>query len=80
VGPYAAGPVVGTDMVDGILVEQHAELVIDTTNSSPDLGSWSTTRRHSFDWVFTAGVPKNWSGSTGWQIDGPGFSEVFVAC
>jgi hypothetical protein len=80
VGPNAGGPVVGTDTVDGVLVEQHAELVIDTTKTSTDLGAWSGTRRHSFDWVFTAGVPKSWSGSTGWQIDGIGFSEVFVSC
>jgi hypothetical protein len=80
VGPGAAGPVVGTDTVDGIPVEQHTELIIDTTKRSPDLGSWSGSRLHTFDWVFTAGVPTNWSGSTVWQIDGPGFSEVFVAC
>lgn len=81
VGTYAAGPVVGTDTVDGNVVQQHSELVIETNATSPDLGHWwASSPRHSFDWPFTAGVPTNWSGSSGWQIDGPGFSEVFLAC
>lgn len=81
VGTYAAGPVLGTDTVDGKLVQQRGELVIDTHTTSADLGEWwASLTRHGFDWPYTAGVPTSWSGSTGWQIDAPGFSEVFIAC
>jgi hypothetical protein len=74
VGQYAAGPVVGRDTVDGVAVEQHMEIVFDTSQAAKG----PTT--HKFFWPFIAGVPKTWSQSTGWQIDGVGFSEVFVAC
>lgn len=74
VGQYAAGPVVGNDTIDGVAVQQHAELVFDTTKASKTSGT------HKFEWPFTVGVPMSWSGSTGWQIDGIGFTEVFVAC
>jgi hypothetical protein len=74
VGQYAAGPVVGHDTVDGVAVEQHTELAFDTSQAS------KSPSQHKFDWHFIAGVPDSWSGSTGWQIDGVGFSEVFVAC
>jgi hypothetical protein len=74
VGQYAAGPVVGHDTVDGAAVEQHTELVFDTSQASKGPST------HKFAWPFIAGVPSTWSGSTGWQIDGVGFSEVFVAC
>jgi hypothetical protein len=74
VGQYAAGPVVGSDTVDGKTYDQHAELLFST--SAADKQALS----HKFVWKFIAGVPTSWSGSTGWQIDGIGFSEVFVAC
>jgi len=74
VGQYAAGPVVGHDTVDGVAVEQHSELVFDTSQAS------KSPSTHKFAWPFIAGVVHTWSGSTGWQIDGVGFSEVFVAC
>lgn len=74
VGQYAAGPVVGHDTVDGVALYQHTELVFDTGQSS------KSPSPHKFAWPFLAGVPKTWSGSTGWQIDGVGFSEVFVVC
>jgi hypothetical protein len=69
-----AGPVVGQDTVDGVAVEQHTELVFDTSQAAKGPST------HRFAWPFIAGVPHTWSGSTGWQIDGVGFSEVFVAC
>jgi hypothetical protein len=78
VGQYAAGPVVGHDRVDGVAVEQHTELVFDTGQASHSPSAQTST--HKFAWPFIAGVPNTWSGSTGWQIDGVGFSEVFVAC
>jgi hypothetical protein len=74
VGQYAAGPAIATDKVDGRTYDQHPELVLDTTSSSKGPGT------HTFVWPFIAGVPSSWSGSTGWQIDGIGFSEVFVVC
>lgn len=74
VGKYAAGQVVGHDTVDGAAVEQRAELVLDPSQASKDRGI------HKVAWPFVAGHPKGGSGSFGWQIDGVGFSEVFLAC
>ena len=68
------GPAVGTDTVDGHSYAKHLELVVDTRTVS------STPFTHRFHWDFIAGVPNSWSGSTGWQIDGALFTEVFVAC
>jgi hypothetical protein len=74
VGQYASGTVVGSDTVDGAVVEQHTELVFDASHASKTYG------QHKLAWQFIAGVPNGWSGSTGWQIDGIGFSEMFLAC
>jgi len=63
VGPHAAGPVVGTDVLDGQVTEQRLELVIDDVVSP-------------YAWQFEVGVPKG-AVCTGWQIDGPGFTETF---
>jgi hypothetical protein len=78
VGQYAAGPVVGHDTVDGIAAEQRTELAFDTSQALKRPITHSTQKK--FSWPFVAGVPNSWSGSTAWQIDGVGFSEVFVAC
>lgn len=77
VGRYAAGTVIGHDKLGGAAVEQHTELVFDTSQAS---NTPSTLKFALFAWPFTVGVPKNFSGSSGWQIDGVGFSEVFLAC
>jgi len=74
VGQYAAGPVVGSDTVDGQTYDQHTELLLYASTSDKQAVN------HKLVWQFIAGVPTSWSGSTGWQIDGLGFSEVFVAC
>jgi hypothetical protein len=74
VGQYAAGPVVGSDTFDGHTYDQHAELLLNTSTSDKQAVS------HKFVWRFVSEVPTSWSGSTGWQIDGIGFSEVFVSC
>jgi hypothetical protein len=74
VGQYAAGPVVGSDTVDGHTYDQHAEVLLKTSTSDKQVVS------HKFVWQFMSGAPTSWSGSTGWQIDGIGFSEVFVSC
>jgi hypothetical protein len=79
VGQYAAGPVVGHDTVDGVAVEQRTELVFDTGQASKSPSPQTSTNK-TFAWPFVAGVPNSWSGSTAWQIDGVGFSEVFVVC
>jgi hypothetical protein len=74
VGQYAAGPAAISDTVDGHTYDQRPELLLNTSNSDKRATS------HEFVWPFVAGVPTSWSGSTGWQIDGIGFSEVFVVC
>ncbi|MEO8744546.1 MAG: hypothetical protein ABI334_03180 [Candidatus Dormiibacterota bacterium] len=81
VGQYATGPPARTDTIDGAPVHQYTELLIDTSRSTPDLLPWwSNTHDHKYEWGIAAGVPQNWSNSTGWQMDAPGFSEVFYAC
>ena len=74
VGQYAAGPTVGDDVMDGSRFEQRSELLLSVDDAS------HTPSTHRFHWEFLAGAPISWSGSTGWQIDATGFSEVFVAC
>ena len=74
VGEYAGGPVVGSDTINGQVYDQHLEILVNTGHTS------KTTASHKYTWLFMAGVPNRWSGSTGWQIDGIGFSEVFLAC
>ena len=63
VGQYAAGPVVGIDTLDGQVVEQHLELVIDSVTPP-------------YAWQIEDGHPKGDTGCVGWQVDGPGFSET----
>lgn len=74
IGQYAAGPVVGSDTFEGHTYDQHAEVLLSTSTSDKQALS------HKFVWQFIDGVPTSYSGSTGWQIDGIGFSEVFVVC
>ena len=66
VGQYAGGPIVGTDVLGGQVVDQHLELVIDSVTSP-------------FAWQIEAGESKDATGCDGWQIDGPTFSETFTA-
>ena len=74
VGQFATGTVVGTDTVDGQAYKQHVGLLVDATVIS------TSPSTHRFHWDFIAGVPNGWSGSSGWQINGNGFSEVFYVC
>ena len=62
VSENAAGPVIGTDVLDGELVAQHLELVI--VNPGPP-----------YAWLFTAGV-QHGRRCEGWRIDAPGFTEI----
>jgi len=82
VGPGAGGPIVGTDVVEGTTYEQHSELVLYESQAVPTpLAGWGgPSRDHRFVWDFLIGMPLNASGGTGWQIDGPGFTEIFLAC
>ena len=74
VGQYAAGQTVGSEIMDGSKFEKRSELLLTADNVS------HTPSPHRFHWEFLAGAPITWSGSTGWQIDGVGFSEIFLAC
>src|SRR5438270_2050209 len=71
VGKYAAGPVVGTDTLNGTRVQQHAELVLYANNAALVTVN-PPSKPHAFVWGFTVGVPNDSTGSTGWQVDGMG--------
>ena len=74
IGQYAVGPVAVSDTFEGHTYDQHPEVLLSTSTSDKQAVS------HKFVWKFIDGVPTSYSGSTGWQIDGIGFSEVFVVC
>jgi hypothetical protein len=75
VGPYATGPVVGTDELHGQSVQQRRELLLDMAHrpsgpgaSAPNGGTY---------WSFTVGAAKAWPSCVEWQVDGAGFTETF---
>ena len=83
VGPFASGPAIGTDKVEGNSVTQFTELVLDEGHTTA--GGWQPgwpIDHHRYVWDFMAGVPTSTSlvQVLGWQIDGRGFSETFVIC
>lgn len=78
IGPYAAGSVLGSEVLDGPPVVKRSELLLDSGKAVAGTDNNGTT--HRFFWHFTAGVALGSSGSVGWQIDGAQFSEVFVVC
>lgn len=80
-GPFAAGPTMGTDLVDGKRYTRHSELVLDENRAlATALPGWGT-EHHRFVWDFLAGIPAGSNpGTTGFQIDGAGFTEVFYTC
>ena len=74
VGNSATGPVVGTDTLNGVLIQQRRDLVLDTRH--PPL---NTLGPGSYTWGITAGRAKGGSACIGWQIDTTGYpTEVFV--
>jgi hypothetical protein len=75
VGPHAAGNVVGTDTIDGQPAGQHLELVFDAGHHD---AATSGTSKWGI-WPIRDGLAKGESGCTGFQLDGAGFSEVFVS-
>ncbi len=79
VGQFAAGTVVGTDVLRGTRLDQHTDLVLNEANTSSIVDNPPATP-HAFVWQFRWGFSKVSSGRLGWQIDGKGFSEVFLAC
>ena len=81
VGSYAAGPVIGSDVVDGTKVTQHSELVLNESKTTA--GGWRQgwpIDHHRFVWDFMGGLAGPNGGPLGWQIDGAGFSETFRVC
>ena len=70
VGPFAAGPVIGTEPNMG---EQHTELVLDAGKPP----THDTSNRYSA-WHIRQGMSNGWVGCVGFQIDGPGFSETIT--
>lgn len=72
-GQYSAGDTIGSDTIDGKLVAQHNELVLDASHHPSTSGTsrWGIYRVRQ-------GVAGTWSGCTGLQIDGLGFSEIAV--
>lgn len=75
VGPFAAGPVYGTDTVNGTAVQRHGYVVLNTEHAS------TTT----YDFLNAPYV--HWANEYGWahtstgfcvgiQIDGPSFTEL----
>jgi hypothetical protein len=74
IGAYAAGAVIGTDTVNGQLVTQRSEFLVDASHHPASSGKskWGI-------WNVTQGITANgWSNCTAFQLDGNGFSEVFV--
>lgn len=72
-GPYAAGQVVGTDIVNGKTVQQRPELVLDMSRP-PDTPSIPG----EYTWRFLTGAPSDSSGCVGFQIDGENFTTTLV--
>lgn len=70
VGPFAAGPVIGTEPNMG---EQHTELVLD-----PGHPQLRTALTHYGYWHIRQGMSSGWVGCVGFQIDGPSFSETIT--
>jgi len=78
IGQFAAGSVVGSDVIDGPPVPQRAELLLDSSHAKATVDAHGV--RHAFVWNFIAGVPLGASSSSAWQIDGVDFSEAVVIC
>lgn len=76
VSPYGAGPVYGTDTVDGKSVNQYAALSLDTDHP-PDT-RYEFRGTSYVQWPFQVGWPSTESGfCVGIQVDGPAFTEVY---
>jgi len=81
VGSQATGPVVGRDRIDGLAVEQHRQLLLDTTHKQEGVNPPEKYFEGSdmfVAWQVEIGLPAGAGWCVGFQFDGPGFSEVFV--
>lgn len=75
VGPYAAGPVTGTDTVNGVAVERHGYIVLDTAH--PPATTRNFLNNPYVAWPNEYGWAHTTTGfCTGIQIDGPSFTEL----
>ena len=74
IGPYAVGPVYGTDASYGNL---YTELALDIAH--PPASTYLIKDTQYFQWYWRQGIAKGWSGCVGFQLDGPTFSEDLVA-
>ncbi len=75
VGPYAAGPVVGSDTIEGRQSDLHPEAVLAAARPPANTGAapgWAI-------WRVRDGVGKGFTGCAGFQIDTASGAEVFVA-
>ncbi len=73
-GVYAIGSVFGTDPSFG---PQYTDLAIDTSVQNPNLVP--VNGASYLEWFWRQGIARGWSYCVGFQIDGPTFSEDFVA-
>jgi hypothetical protein len=71
VGPYAAGPVIGTDGAPNTGA-QHTEIVLDPAHPE------ARDNNHYGYWHIRQGMSNGWVGCVGFQIDGPNFSETIT--
>ena len=71
VGPYAGGPVIGTDTGPNT-GDQHTELVLDPAHPE------ARDNNHYGYWHIRQGMSNGWVGCVGFQIDGPTFSETIT--
>lgn len=81
VAPFAAGPALGTDVVDSAKVTQRTELALDEGHTTS--GGWQQgwpIDHHRYVWDFMLGVSGTPPIAIGWQIDGLNFTETFRVC
>jgi hypothetical protein len=75
VGPFAAGPVSGTDSVNGVPVKQHGYVVLDTDH--PPTTTYDFLSIPYIQWPTEYGWAYTTTGfCVGIQIDGPSFTEL----
>ena len=75
IGPYAAGPVYGTDTVNGTAVERHGYVVLDTNHPTTTTYDFQSTPY--VQWPNEYGWAHTTTGfCVGIQIDGPSFTEL----
>jgi hypothetical protein len=75
VGPYAMGPVVGTDTLHGAAVQQRLELLLDMNHSPGGVDARGPNGQAY--WSLTVGAAKAWPLCVDWQADGMDFTEAF---